>query len=256
MRCGDAGLLTIGLYCAVCAGPARAQELGPALKRGLDWHRNEFVFLHGGEFKLGSPMRSNFGWNHFSGWRHGDSFAFFNLIRRKDIGAEYYGEGYSYLSLKKTTGFQPPLPLVGDVLPGIGLNIGGEPIQSGFNAVLLGGKVVFDIPWVQNFHVQAWAFQSNIGRAWGTQITPAWYVPIRLGRHRVVFRGFFDFRSAAATGGEAEIFGEPELHWDLGHYFGQNEKVLLGMRLDVAANKFGVKGVDETAWQLMFVYAF
>jgi nucleoside-specific outer membrane channel protein Tsx len=234
--------------------------LAPAGAPAMDWTINRIRYVDGAGFELGSSRRTHLSWEHFSGHRYGDNYFFFDVFKRDEPDNVYYGEFYTFLSLSKLfdRGFKAG-PLV-DVLPTAGLNVGGQPFdaEEDFRAYLLGVTLRFEVPGFQVLQLEGHAYykdQVGADRV-GTQFTPVWALPFEVAATRIVFRGFVDFRDRRATGGASEIFGQPELMWDLGHYRGSDDKLLLGIRWDLARNLFGIEGVDQDAFQAIVSYTF
>ncbi|MCC7412150.1 MAG: DUF5020 domain-containing protein [Gammaproteobacteria bacterium] len=245
-----------GYKTRACTALLLAASLLAAPAAALDWASNSLRILHGYGFELGSGARTNWSWQHLSGWRYGDSFGFLDIIDRADIGAEYYGEFYTWVSLTKVADRPLAFGPVRDLSAGIGINAGGRPFKGDYKAYLAGARAVIDLPLLRHFHVETWAHQADGVDSIGFQITPVWLAPFELGRTRFIFRGFVDFRSNGATGGAPETFSQPEFLLDVGHWWGHDDKLLLGMRWQYSHNKFGIKDVDEDAQQVMLSWEF
>lgn len=231
--------------------------LASAPAAAVDWARNDIRVLHGAGFEAGPSRRTNVSFQHLSGWRYGDTFGFVDIISRDDIGAEYYGELYTWVSVAKASGRETlGLGPLKDIAPGMAVNLGGEPFDDDFLAWLPGAKLVLDLPFLDFFELQAFAYHIDGSGRTGSQVTPVWQKTFDVGRTRVVFRGFVDFRSASVTGGAPEVFSQPELLVDVGHWWGDSDRLLAGMRWQYARNKFGVRDLDEDAQQFMVSWTF
>ncbi len=230
--------------------------LAPLPVPALDWVRNDLRILYGAGFELGSERRTSVSFQHLSGWRYGDTFGFGDVIARDDLGAEYYGELYSWLSVSKLTGRDTGFGPLEDFGPGVAFNLGGEPFDDDFLAWLAGGKVVLDVPFLDYFELQVFAYKADGVDSVGSQITPVWLRTFALGRTRMIFRGYVDFISADATGAASTIFSQPELLIDVGHWWGETDRLLAGLRWQYSRSKFGIEDVDEDAPQLMLSWTF
>jgi nucleoside-specific outer membrane channel protein Tsx len=222
----------------------------------FDWSSNSIQVLSGDGFELDSGYHNTITLEHADAWRYGENFLFLDFIQRDDIGMEVYGEWYPRLSLNKLSNKNLSFGLFRDFSLVGGINAGSEPSADPFMAYLLGAGIKFDIPHTEFVQLDIMAHkQDSVHRA-GLQITPAWSIPFRLGALHFKFRGFLDWVSASATGGEDYILTQPQLLLDAGRLFGHKEKLYVGIEYWYWHNKFGIKGVTEQSVQATLMYAF
>lgn len=219
----------------------------------VEWASNTIKYMDGAGYELGSSRNTIVDWEHFSGYRYGENYFFFDISHREQPGTRYYGEFYTFLSLSKIFGRDFSVGPIGEIMPAAGLNAGGEPFEDDFTAYLLGASAHLEVPGFRILQIEAYAYYVD---QVGVQITPIWNLPFKLGASRWIFRGFFDFRDGNATGGSSEIFGQPEIMLDLGHFWGRDDKLLVGMRWDYARNLHGLSGVDQDAQQAILSWTF
>ena len=196
---------------------------------------------------------------HAHGWRYGDNFFFVDLYHHlKDAGGanlEAYGEWYSVLSLKKTTGLDMGLPGIRDVGVSLGVNAGSKPAQNSFKAWLGGVRIDLDAPGFDYLQVSFHAYKNDGEPNTGLQITPVWSIPFNLGDFRFKFRGFMDI-STGETAGGWHLLTQPQLLFDVGALQGQRDKLMLGVEWWYWKNKYGIEGQDESAPQAEVIYYF
>ena len=222
----------------------------------FEWTSNNIQFLTGDGFKLGSSHHNTITLEHADGWRYGENFLFLDFIQRDDIGLEVYGEWYPRLSLNKLSNKNLSFGVFRDFSIVGGINAGSEPSDDPFLAYLLGGGISFDIPLIEFMQLDVMAHKQDDVNSIGIQITPAWSVPFSLGSLSFKFRGFLDWVSASATGGEDYILIQPQLLLDVGHLLGHKDKFYAGIEYWYWHNKFGIKGVTEQSVQAMLMYVF
>ncbi len=212
---------------------------------------------------------------HFSAWKLGSNFFFVDFLQSNGAdnnAAEVYGEWYSYWSLKKITGAN-----AGDFSFGIlrdlhltgGINYGAKNTGVNPRVVLAGVTLDFDLPLITFFTVDVLAyfdrsqFKPDIGSTvpncggYGDtyQINPAWKWLFSLGPTKWSFEGHVDFIGSHGTC-EAQILAQPQLRFDVGHYWGSPDVVYVGIELQYWKNKFGFKDLNETVPQFLFVWKF
>jgi hypothetical protein len=67
------------------------------------------------------------------------------------------------------------------------------------------------------------------------------------------FKGFLDVRGGRDDSQSYTLSTPPQLRLDIGHFFGNPNKVHLGAEFSIIRNKFNIKGVNEFAPQLLLV---
>jgi len=222
----------------------------------FDWTSNNIQVLTGGSYELGPERRNSMTVEHANGWAYGENFAFLDIINRNDIGTEYYGEFYPRLSWSKMTGEKPSNNLFKDFSLVAGFNLSNQPKYDPFKAYLFGAGVAFDMPNMDYFHIDILAFKSDNIDSTGIQITPVWSVPFQIGELHFKFRGFIDWQSKKATGGESFILAQPQLLLDIGQLAGHSNQVYAGIEYSYWRNKFGIKGLTEKVPQAMLMITF
>lgn len=229
---------------------------GPA---ALDWSSSNIQALYGEDFILGEERRATVTLEHAHGWSYGDNFFFADLYHHlKDRGGadlEAYGEWYSVLSLKRTTGLDVALPGVRDVGVSLGVNAGSKPARDNFKAWLGGVRIDLDAPGFEYLQVSFHAYKNDNEANTGLQITPVWSVPFNLGSLHFKFRGFMDVSSGETAAGW-HLLAQPQLLFDAGALHGERDKLMLGVEWWCWKNKYGIKGQDESAPQAELVYFF
>lgn len=225
-------------------------------KELFEWTSNNIQFLSGSGFELGSSHHNTITLEHADGWKFGENFLFMDFTQRDDIGLEVYGEWYPRLSLKKLLNKDLSLGVFKDLSIVSGINAGSEPSSDPFIAYLLGAGISFDIPYAEFVQLDIMAFKSDDVNSTGMQITPVWSIPFSIGGLNFKFRGFLDWVSASATGGEDYILTQPQLLLDAGDLLGHKNKVYAGIEYWYWHNKFGIKGVTEQSIQATLLYSF
>jgi nucleoside-specific outer membrane channel protein Tsx len=170
--------------------------------------------------------------NTFSTWEYGDSFAFADLMRREDAGAEtssVYLEWHPRLFVNQLLGQKEPLF---GVIRNWGL--AGE-VNQGNNFYAYMGGVGFDFVapkfWVLGVNLY-YRYDQYAHQQW--QISPFWTVPFAVGPVPFVFTGFVDINGTKSFTGKqgVEIWAQPELLVDvLGAAGGAKNKLLVGTEI-------------------------
>ena len=225
----------------------------------FDWTSTDIQALYGHGFVLGESKISTITLEHADGWKYGDNFFFVDLYQRwkpNGINVEAYGEWYSHLSLKKTTGWSPPLPGLKDILLSGGVNAGSKPADSPFLAYLGGIRFDFSAPRFDYLQLYVHAYKNDQNLHTGMQITPVWSVPFTVGEQRFKFRGFMDFSTSQTGAGSWHWLAQPQLLFDVGALQGTPDKLMVGCELWYWKNKYGVKGKTDVAPQVALYYAF
>ncbi len=222
----------------------------------FEWSSNNIQFLSGSGFELGSSHHNTITLEHADGWKYGENFLFLDFIQRDDIGLEVYGEWYPRLSHNKLSGKDLSLGLIKDFSILGGINAGSEPSNDPFVAFALGAGFSLDIPYAEFVQLDVMAYKSDEVNSTGIQITPSWSIPFSIGRLNFKFRGFLDWQSASATGGEDFILTQPQLLLDVGHLLSHKNKLYAGVEYWYWHNKFGIDGVTEQSAQITLLYSF
>ncbi len=222
----------------------------------FEWSSNNIQFLSGSGFELGSSHHNTITLEHSNGWKYGENFLFIDLIQRDDTGLEVYGEWYPRLSFSKISGNELSLKLVKDFSVVGGVNAGSEPSSDPFLAFTLGAGVSLDIPYTDFVQLDVMAYKTDGVSSIGMQITPSWSIPFSIGHLNFKFRGFLDWISADATGGEDYILTQPQLLLDIGQLLGHQNELYAGIEYWYWHNKFGIDGITEQSTQIILSYSF
>ncbi len=70
-----------------------------------------------------------------------------------------------------------------------------------------------DILFAEFVRLNIMAYKSDEGNSTGIQITSSWNIPFSIGGLNFKFRGFLDWQSASATGGEDSIINPTNFCW-------------------------------------------
>jgi nucleoside-specific outer membrane channel protein Tsx len=222
----------------------------------FDWTSNNVQFLTGDGFKLGSSNHNTVTFEHADGWMYGDNFLFIDFIQRDDVGLEVYGEFYPRLSLSKLTNNDISYGIVKDISIVAGINAGSEPSEDNFVAYLFGGGISFDIPHTEFIKLDIMAYKDDNVSSIGVQVSPVWNIPFSIGNLDFKFRGFLDWLSSDATGGDDSILTQPQLLLDVGKLVGNRNKFYAGIEYWYWHNKFGINGITEQSAQATLMYTF
>ncbi|MFW5450221.1 MAG: hypothetical protein ACKE9I_01375 [Methylophagaceae bacterium] len=222
----------------------------------FEWTANNIQVLSGHHFRLGDNSRTLVTIEHTDGWRYGDNFFFIEFIDRNDTSTEIYGEFYPRLSWSKISGKKPSLSFFRDFSLVAGVNAGNLPKDDPYRAYLLGAGISFNVPNMDYLQLDIQAFKSEDVNTTGIQITPVWSVPFQIGSLHFLFRGYAEWQSKKATGGESALLTQPQLLLDIGRLFGHNKQIYIGMEYHYWHNKFGIKGVTEKVPQVMLMMSF
>lgn len=220
------------------------------------WRASNFQVLFGNQYEIGPATRESITIEHASSWRWGESYFFTNVFNRRDVGTELYAEFYPRLSWQAVTGSRPTVPFLTDMSLVAGINAGNLPRQDPFTAYLAGIGFKFDAPMMDYLKLDLMAFKSDNIKTTGIQVSPIWGMQFELGRSRFLFKGFLDWQSHRATGGEETVLTQPQLLLDIGHFYGHTNQFYAGVEYSYWYNKFGIDGVIERVPQAMILVPF
>lgn len=176
--------------------------------------------------------------NHFSTWKHGDNFAFADLLQgsfRDGTDSHVYAEVHPRLFLNRLLGAKGKvLGIFKDAGLASELNLG-----NGFQAYLvgLGGDlaVPFGVVSVNVFYRYAELQLPGVGpisydHTW--QVSPSWVIPFRAAKVPFLFTGFVDVNGTKEADGARglEVMAQPQLLVDaLALAGGPKGKLLAGV---------------------------
>lgn len=220
------------------------------------WRSSNIQFLHGNQYELGPATRESITVEHASSWSLGESYFFSNIFNRRDEGTEFYAEFYPRVTWNSVMAKPLSSKLLSDASVVAGLNIGNLPRHDPFKAYLLGVGVKLKAPAMDYLKLDVMAFKSDSVDTTGVQVSPIWGMKFNLGAHRFLFKGFADWQSRKATGGEATFLAQPQLLLDIGHYWQHSNQFYAGVEYSYWYNKFGIDGVIERVPQAMILIPF
>lgn len=218
------------------------------------WQSTNVQYLYGGGFKLGTKDRSTITVEHANAWKYGDTFFFLDVtdpeIDRKGSTTGLYAEFSPRFSIGKITNTKLTAPFIKDVLVATTLEMG-----EGFHNYLYGIGLSLDLPKFAFADLNVYVRNDPKQRGATYQITPCWSLPFSLGSAKMVFEGFADI--AGPEGNLAfNIDTQPRLLLDVGNFWGAPDSLYAGTEVIYWHNKFGVKGVEEIAPQVMVKWVF
>jgi nucleoside-specific outer membrane channel protein Tsx len=225
--------------------------VGNAHALDLQWQSNSFSQLHGNNYEVGDKQRDIVTFEHSSGWSAGDLFIFADFTDPLLDDRQNYLEIHPRLSLGKISGKDFSFGIVKDVL------LAGE-VEIGSNdhkAWLYGVGVDLDIPHFDYFSLNVYARdQANLNGV-SYQISPAWSLPLEFGKTRVLVDGFADIDGGQGHR-KASILFVPQVMLDVGHYWQQDNTILIGAEWQYWNNKFGIQNIDESVFQTLIKLKF
>lgn len=218
------------------------------------WQSTNIQYLYGGGFKLGNADRSTITIEHANAWKYGDTFFFLDVndpeIDRRGSKTGLYAELSPRFSIGKITKKDLSFPFVKDVLVATTLEMG-----EGSHNYLYGVGLSLDLPKFTFADLNIYVRNDPKEKGATYQITPVWSLPFKVGSAKLVFEGFGDF--AGSEGNLAfNIDLQPRLLLDLGNFWGAPDCIYGGTEVIYWHNKFGVKGVEEIAPQVMVKWVF
>jgi len=243
------------LVFSLCSTLLLTMTIAPEANAGAAfWQSTNIQYLYGGGFKLGSKDRSTITVEHANAWKYGDTFFFLDVtdpeIDRTGSTTGLYSELSPRFSLGKILNKNLSFPFVKDVLVATTLEMG-----SGFHNYLYGVGLSLDLPKFSFADINFYVRNDPKQKGATYQITPAWSLPFNVGNAKLVFEGFGDF--AGSEGNLAfNIDLQPRLLLDLGNFWGSPDCLYGGTEVIYWHNKFGVKGVEEIAPQVMVKWVF
>ncbi len=188
---------------------------------------------------------------HAAGYEWGKTFLFFDHLSddESNINDEIYSEVSVGLSLNHFTDINFKRGPLNDVF----LTGAWEHSDAGQNTrnYLLGLNASWDIPGFAFFDTGIYARNNGLkGRNY--QLTTAWSLPFKVHNAQLYFDGFFDIETTPKNGPSRSLIKfQPQLKLDIGHFFQQPGKYLVGIEMDIWKNKFGVRDQDQYTTQLL-----
>lgn len=247
------------LFAAVVVGQPGAVAAADYSSTGLD-------VLYGSDYDLGSNGAGGtdavtLTFEHFSTWEYGDNYFFFDTVfeANGNENTRIYGEYYPRISMSKVTGEDLSVNVADglgfkDVSASVGINAGND-----VRVLTYGPSWNFNIPGFAFFQLDTYAYDdiSKPGLRTTYLITPIWSVPFEVQGLKFEFKGFADFIGSRGAGTRSQILAQPQLRFDVGDLlFDAPGRLTAGTEYSYWHNKFGVKGVNESVWQLLAGYKF
>jgi nucleoside-specific outer membrane channel protein Tsx len=237
------------------AGSAVWQETDLEYLWGTNYIKNPFVSKTAKD-----NSRSTITLEHADAWKYGDNFFFFDItnpeINRNGSLTSIYGELSPRLSVGKITGLDLSAPGLKDVLVAGTLELG-----NGFHNYLYGVGLSLNVPKCNFADLNLYVRNDTNRHGVTWQITPVWQLPFTIGKAGFLFEGFVDIagregRTSDSAGvSEFNVDAQPRLLLDLGNFWDKPGNIYLGTEFMYWHNKFGVKGADEYAPQVMVKWA-
>jgi nucleoside-specific outer membrane channel protein Tsx len=245
--------LNVLLFAAFLLLPLAAVE--EARAGSAVWQETDLEYLWGGNFKSlqtktsKDNSRSTITVEHADTWKYGDNFFFFDVtnpeINRNGAKTSIYGEISPRLSIGRITGTDLSTMFIKDVLLAGTLELG-----AGFHNYLYGVGLSLKIPKF-NFADLDLYVRNDTQRSGVTwQVTPDWQVPFEIGNASFLFEGFTDI-AGSESGSAFNVDAQPRLLLDLGKFWSKPGNIYGGTEFIYWHNKYGIKGVDEYAPQVM-----
>ena len=225
----------------------------------FDWTASDIQLLYGKNFELGTSERTTLTVEHGHGWKYGTNFFFADMVNRSDIGFEIYAEVYSYFSMNKITGNDWSVGPVKDLALMGGLNISNRPEERNFKAYLFGISLDLSNAYIEHLQLDVTAYKNDsVSGKYGIQVTPVWSFPFSVGPLKFRFRGYMDIRNGNTNpAGNFHLLAQPQFLFDVGHLASwKTDKIYIGSEYSYWFNKFGIKGVTESAFQGMIIAFF
>ncbi|MCO4798434.1 MAG: hypothetical protein KC484_04415 [Colwelliaceae bacterium] len=217
------------------------------------WSDNSLSYLKNtSDFQLITNDNINvITFEHASGHNWGDVFFFADRTTASaDINHGERKETYGEVSARLSFSYLQGQPIAGDYLKDIyiastyehstGTNNGSG---FGFNNYLLGIGASWKLPKFSFVNTNIY-YATNDKVDNDVQLTVSWGLPFTIGKQKFTFDGFFDWASAADDH-TADFHFNPQLKWDLGHHFGKDKFLELGVEYSFWHNKFGINGLDD-----------
>lgn len=210
------------------------------------WQSNSITLSHGGHYELGDPNREIVTLEHANSWKYGDTFFFADLSFLDRVTTKVYGEVHPRLSFGKMLDKPLKYGIFDDVLLATQLEFGSDDIRvylyglgtnlkiPGFNYVILNGYIR------DNAHLNGVTYQ----------ISTVWDYPFSLAGKKFVINGFADW-AGGEDGLEENLTVVPQFLFDIGGNWNKPNCFYGGMEYQYWHNKFGVKGIEEHAPQLI-----
>lgn len=234
--------------------------------------RTEFQYQGGSawiEGDLSPPgFQHVFTLQHTSAWSHGSNFFFVDLVCCDDpvSNRDAYLEWYPTLSLGALRGEDISVGPVRNISLIGGLNWGA---QARFTKFAPGARLELDLPGF-GFANLDFTYLVDVGAGLAGGGVPKadpilgvdfnWAYPFRIGEGSFSIEGHGEWQSPADNEVGRQpymVLLQPQIRYDLGRAMsGAENRVLIGIELQVWINKFTAEGANELLPQFLFVFGF
>lgn len=248
-----------------------------------DWSTTELHYQYGNLRKAyqGGGSASETGGTsvltlqHNSGWKYGDNFFFFDhsnygktdvdSLNGDSAGDEIYGEFYSNFSLGKITGKDIKFGPINDIGLVAGFNFAPE-IETLY--YMPGVRLAFDLPGF-NFaqlditgRIQDSSTKQSIKEKDTYMLDFSWAYPFAIDNTRWSLEGHIEYmhrakqsiRGVSIDDRKAWWLSQIQLRFDIGHLWGNADKVFVGIEHQYWRNKQGDPNTTENVPQLLLVW--
>lgn len=237
-----------------------AEEQGD---KWLNWQDTSITGLYGGKFEVDPSDQATVTLEHASDWSFGDMYMFLDGTRfshgdRNGRGdsTQYYGEATVRLSIGKLTDtdirfsiFQQDLVIFEDILFAASYERGSD--RDATESILLGVGFDFDLSAfsliglnkLKYFQVNVYARNDVHSDDTGFedyQITVVTALPFQIGKAKFLADGYIDYVFGKGPQ-HANFHLNPQIKLDLGNFYGNPDKLFVGVEIDYWRNKYGIK---------------
>lgn len=234
----------------------------------LQWQDTSLSGLYGTGFKVDPETQQTLTVEHASGWSIGDLYFFTDFIYfdGETAGAKgkssYYGELAPRLSAGKIINKDLSVLFVKDWLLAGCYEFGEDATGKDFGLqnYLIGPAVDLEIPYFEFFQLNLYRrFNDGKSDPQSYQLTPAWRLPIPLGKSVFIFDGYVDWVFGDGTD---NLHVNPQFKFDVGVFAGlQPRALLIGVEYDYWKNKYDIPDSDafpttQSAYSAMLQYHF
>lgn len=244
-RAAKAALLILGLHVAM-TGQVKAEAVAFT---PFSMTNVQFSYGSGFEFFESDELKTLV-LEHYSTWRHGDNYFFVDLYRSGN-SETFYGEWCPSISLNRAMGVASYGIVKNAHILGC-VNVGDD-----FRAYQLGAGVDLQLPGVDFFRLNAYAYFNETTGDESWQVSPIWDTTVAINEQtHLRLRGYADI-VGKGSGGSHYILADPQALLDVGNLLNlQPRQFYAGLEYRYWNNKFGVEGVDEHVGQVMAAWFF
>jgi nucleoside-specific outer membrane channel protein Tsx len=237
-----------------------AEEQGD---KWLNWQDTSITGLYGGKFEVDPSDQATVTLEHASDWSFGDMYMFLDGTRfshgdrnGKGDRDQWYGEATVRLSIDKLTDtdfhfsiFQQDLVIFEDILFAASYERGRD--RDATESILLGVGFDFDLSAfsliglnkLKYFQVNVYARNDVHSDDTGFedyQITVVTAFPFQIGKAKFLADGYIDYVFGKGPQ-HANFHLNPQIKLDLGNFYGNPDKLFVGVEIDYWRNKYGIK---------------